>query len=152
HQIFNEWLNTLNSSDYEGVLSDFEKLVEQVADENEVNSFLWEKIKLKVDAHEEFVKIKKRRTFPWLLVAASLLLIGSLTLYIKSNGVKDVSQLSFEQRLSNDVLPGKNQAYLELADGSKIVLDESASAEILKETGVVVKKSIDGKLLYDVEG
>jgi len=152
HQVFNEWLSTLNASEYEEVLSDFEKLVEQVADEDVVSSFLWEKIKLKVEDYEQSVEIKKRKAFPWFSVAASLLLIGSLGLYLQSSKVEDISHLSFEQRLSNDVLPGKNEAYLELADGSKIVLDESASAKILEESGVVVKKSIDGKLLYDFEG
>lgn len=152
HQAFNVWLSTLDAAQYEEVLNDFEKLAGQDTDENKVSPFLWEKIRLEVEAHEKIVKTKKKKAFLWLSAAASLLLIAFSVLYLKSAKVGAVSHLSFEQRLSNDVLPGKNQAVLELADGSKIVLDESASAKIWEESGVVVKKSKDGQLLYDFEG
>lgn len=152
HQIFNSWLNTLDAAQYEEVLNDFEKLVQNGTDENDVNRSLWEKIKLDVEAHEESVKIKRKKTFFWFSVAASVLLTVSSVLYLNTNKVEDISHLSLEQRLDNDISPGKNQAILELADGSKIVLDESASAKIWEESGVVVKKSKDGQLLYDFEG
>jgi len=156
HKIFNEWLSTLDATAYEKVLDEFENLAEPFPDDRKVNSDLWEKISLKVNVHDALTTEKKETRFPWLAIVASLALITSITLYLTTNwtdnSFNDISKVPFEQRLSNDILPGKNQAYLELADGSKIILDESAPAKIWEESGVLVTKSGEGKLVYDFAG
>jgi ferric-dicitrate binding protein FerR (iron transport regulator) len=150
-EIFNAWLTKLNAAQYEEVLADFEKLTQETH-QPDVNPVLWEKIIQDVEAHEDFVKARKKKVVLWLSVAASLVLVTFGGLFFTNNHATSVSNLSFEQRLSNDILPGTNQAILELADGSKIVLDESVSSKIWEESGVVVKKTKDGRLLYDFEG
>ncbi|WP_316817665.1 FecR family protein [Pedobacter nyackensis] len=52
----------------------------------------------------------------------------------------------------NDVAPGKTGATLTLANGKKIRLDQALNGELAKEAGVVISKSADGQLIYEVKG
>ncbi|RQO74817.1 anti-sigma factor [Pedobacter sp. KBW06] len=47
-----------------------------------------------------------------------------------------------------DVPAGGNKAYLTLADGKRIVLNDAANGQLAKETGVAISKSADGQLIY----
>lgn len=51
----------------------------------------------------------------------------------------------------NDVLPGKNAATLTLANGKKIALEDAHNGELAKEAGVVITKSSDGQLIYEIK-
>lgn len=47
-----------------------------------------------------------------------------------------------------DVPAGGNKAYLTLADGKRIVLNDAANGQLAKETGVAISKSAGGQLIY----
>jgi transmembrane sensor len=47
-----------------------------------------------------------------------------------------------------DVPAGGNKAYLTLADGKRIVLNNAANGQLAKETGVAISKSAEGQLVY----
>ncbi|MNL02690.1 fec operon regulator FecR [compost metagenome] len=49
-----------------------------------------------------------------------------------------------------DVAPGGHKAILTLADGKKIVLNDLANGEVFVQPGIRVRKSEDGKLVYEV--
>jgi len=49
-----------------------------------------------------------------------------------------------------DVAPGKQNATLTLASGKKIRLSDAVNGELAKEAGVVITKSADGQLMYEV--
>jgi len=55
------------------------------------------------------------------------------------------------ERYANEVSPGTTGATLTLADGSKISLAAASSGELAKQAGVVVRKTADGVLSYEIK-
>lgn len=82
-------------------------------------------------------------------VAASILLISGVALYFYMHS----DQVDLDNSISNasNILPGTNSATLTLADGKKIKLSESANGNLAKEAGVLIVKTADGKLVYQVQ-
>ncbi|TKC64072.1 DUF4974 domain-containing protein [Pedobacter hiemivivus] len=82
-------------------------------------------------------------------VAASLLLISAIAVffYLRTEQV----ELSNSISSASSILPGTNSATLTLADGKKIKLSESANGDLAKQAGVLIVKTADGKLVYQVQ-
>lgn len=53
--------------------------------------------------------------------------------------------------LAKDIVPGKNAATLTLANGEKIVLGDARNGELAREAGVLITKTSDGQLIYEVK-
>lgn len=53
--------------------------------------------------------------------------------------------------LAKDIVPGKNAATLTLANGKKIVLGDVRNGELAREAGVLITKTSDGQLVYEVK-
>ncbi|TKC60210.1 DUF4974 domain-containing protein [Pedobacter hiemivivus] len=99
----------------------------------------------------EALGLTKRATlklWPKIAAAASVLFFLSVAFYFF------YLQPKAEQKLSHitDVSPGGNRAVLILADGSKIDLKDAKSGALAKEGNVLIKKSKDGQLIYDLSG
>ena len=97
----------------------------------------------------------KHKTIPlWLkyTAAASVALILSVGgLYFFKREKEPVSEAESQAiRYKNDVNPGGNKAMLTLADGTKISLDDVANGKIAQQSGIVINKTADGQLVYDV--
>jgi ferric-dicitrate binding protein FerR (iron transport regulator) len=86
------------------------------------------------------------------LVAASLVVIAGAGLFFWTrNGNKhDVAKTTTTTNNHNDVQPGTEKAVLTLADGSKIVLDNSSNGTIAQQGSTVILKE-DGLLAYNVD-
>ena len=54
--------------------------------------------------------------------------------------------------LANDIAPGKQGATLTLANGKKIRLADAVNGVLAKEAGVVITKSANGQLVYEIKG
>lgn len=80
--------------------------------------------------------------------AAALFLILSIALYYGGNQLNIFSNSASEYR--NDIAPGKNKALLTLADGKKIELTEALHGTVATQSGVLVSKTADGQLRYQV--
>lgn len=81
-------------------------------------------------------------------VAASLLLVlGVGGYFIAHNSIKG-DALSSRQT----ILPGRNQAMLTLANGSKISLTTAAKGQIAIQSGIRINKTADGQLVYETTG
>lgn len=79
--------------------------------------------------------------------AAIILMVASLGFYFNSSSIKpDISG----NKQVNDVAPGGNKAFLTLADGRKISLTDAANGELVKQEGLIIKKTADGQLIYTV--
>ncbi|MBB6500729.1 FecR family protein [Pedobacter cryoconitis] len=84
----------------------------------------------------------------WSAAAVAMLLL-SAGLYFrvyhpaKPDGVSDFTSV--------DIGPGTSKALLTLADGSKIVLDDSINGQIAKQSGCLVTKTADGQLVYTIQ-
>lgn len=92
---------------------------------------------------------------PWfatkwaIAVAASVLLISGIAVFFYTR--TDQTALSNSVSSAGNILPGTNAATLTLADGKKIKLSESANGRLAKEAGVLIVKTADGKLVYQVQ-
>lgn len=80
--------------------------------------------------------------------AAAILLIGSIVLYFYMSPVLKPNV----QLFAKDILPAGNQAVLTLADGKKIPLTAATTDAVIKDAGISIRKTADGKLVYEVSG
>lgn len=82
---------------------------------------------------------------------AAILLLVSVEAWILLKKESSSSQI-VKNEIRDDIQPGTNKAVLKLADGSIIDLNEINKGKIANETGIVITKVDDGKLLYTIAG
>lgn len=93
-------------------------------------------------------KANKFRPAYW--VAASLLLIGGITLLVFNTGRK-TNDASLAQQ-HNDVLPGSQKALLTLSDGSTVSLSKASNGKIAVQQGLEITKTVQGEIIYRATG
>ncbi|MEO3408105.1 FecR domain-containing protein [Mucilaginibacter sp. CAU 1740] len=76
-------------------------------------------------------------------IAAAMLLSISITFYYYRHSAQNSNALAL-----NDIAPGGNKAILTLADGSKLVLDDSKNGKLATQGKTVVQKTGSGMLSY----
>ena len=92
---------------------------------------------------------RSRKLWPRIAAAASIVLAISAGIFFYTNhSKKDVVEAG---SYTNDVAPGKQGATLTLANGRKIRLLDAANGELAKEAGVVITKSANGQLVYELK-
>jgi transmembrane sensor len=97
----------------------------------------------RLDEEAEVQKLPLR-LWPRFAAAAVLLIALSSGLFFYFNpGGSTPARIA-----KQDVPAGGNKAYLTLADGKRIVLNNAANGQLAKETGVAISKSADGRLVY----
>jgi transmembrane sensor len=93
--------------------------------------------------------VKIRKFSYWPRIAAAIALMLGFIYFFKADyfpvGNRQLSSLS-----NDDVLPGRNSATLTLANGKKIVLFDAHKGELASESGVVISKTADGQIIYNV--
>jgi transmembrane sensor len=119
---------------------------EEQPDENEqieIGERIFNNINLQIDQQE-----KKRPTkyLYRLAVAASLIAVLGFGWYL-FNERADVKKLNKSVSL---IKPGGNKAFLTLADGTKINLDQALNGTIAKQEGIKITKTADGQLVYTI--
>jgi transmembrane sensor len=92
--------------------------------------------------------LPKKSIVLWRKIAAvaALVLFGLLGIYFFA--YRTVPEPSREPAAALDILPGKVGATLTLASGKKIRLSDAASGAIAVEAGITVRKSAEGRLIY----
>lgn len=98
-----------------------------------------------------FAPKPQKRLFPVLArIAAILLVIIAVGLYFYQSKWKatDVGN----ELAAAVIEPGGNRAVLTLADGRKISLDDANVGQLAQQNGVIIRKSADGQLVYDLSG
>jgi len=80
--------------------------------------------------------------------AAALFLIFSIALYYSNEHLNIFGRYASEYK--NDVAPGKDQAYLTLANGKKILLTDSLEGTVAAESGLLISKTAKGQLRYQI--
>lgn len=81
-------------------------------------------------------------------VAAIILIISGIYLFNDNKGGAIVNI----DLLAPDIVAGKQSATLTLANGKKINLSDAANGELATEAGVVITKSANGQLIYELKG
>lgn len=88
---------------------------------------------------------------PWRKVAAAaaVLLMLSSAYYLYFHRQPTSLEIKPSQVEIQPVIePGKDRAYLTLADGRKIMLSSETTEEIAEQAGVTISKTADGQLIY----
>lgn len=86
------------------------------------------------------------RPLAW-AATATLAVCAGVYYYYSSDASFATSQQMTSARV--DVLPGGNKATLTLADGSRILLDDVKTGEVAEQSGVSVRKTDDGQVIYE---
>jgi len=81
-----------------------------------------------------------------IMAAATIVLISGISLYFYRQHMPDL--ISPKTEIVNDVRPGSNQAVLTLANGKRIVLNAAVNGEIAEQSGIRIRKTADGQLIY----
>jgi ferric-dicitrate binding protein FerR (iron transport regulator) len=91
------------------------------------------------------------RHLKWYIAAAAVLLIGVITtVFTNRVSVAPLPLIVKSNKLI--VKPGTNAATLMLANGSKILLDQSSKGVLAQQGGISIKKTAGGQLVYDLSG
>jgi len=112
--------------------------------ENDVRQDLLNKINNEITFIEK--KTKSKRT-QWLSIAASLFVIIGLGSYFLVNPNKILKNKKLAQV---SIKPGGNKAILTLDNGKQIILNEAKNGEIARQDDIVITKTEDGKLVYNI--
>lgn len=93
--------------------------------------------------------VSVKRLWLRIAVAASIVITCAVGGYYYFFSEKASTQTEFA--MTNDIVPGKNAATLTLANGKKIALADAHNGELAKEAGVVITKTGDGQLIYEIK-
>ena len=124
-----------------------------MGDENVAKDGLYSKILLEIKTRESASKriIFLRRWFVAASITLFLVASSSVFFYLKHNNSYLLTKNKTESLIKNTVAPGGNKALLTLANGSKITLDDAATGELAKQSGVKITKAANGQLVYTIE-
>lgn len=95
--------------------------------------------------------IKSRKLYPWITTAAVLCIVFSIAILYLKPGTRINQSLTSSKQI-NQISPGTNKAILTLADGSKISLSDAGNGQLAKQAGVIVTKTKNSGLVYQVIG
>ncbi|PWG82019.1 FecR family protein [Pararcticibacter amylolyticus] len=109
---------------------------------------IWNEIKNQTGITRNLPSRGVRRLVPRLALAASVLLVLSAGLYYYSGSIR---KKQYGSVYENDLSPGNNKAYLTLADGRKLLLDTASRGEIARESGIRIRKTATGQLVYQLD-
>lgn len=90
------------------------------------------------------------RLWPRIAVAVAMVTVifGGFMLYYPGLNQKHSNALVYK----NDIAPGKSGATLTLSNGRKIKLNDAQNGRLAKEAGVIITKSENGEVVYEVKG
>lgn len=118
---------------------------------NQVQQSIKQELKLAIDKdinHHALIKPKTSKL--WLKISAAAAVI-SITFGIWTyTRVAEHSKLSNDLSLAQDLPPGKNGATLTLANGKNIKLADADQGELAEEAGVLITKTSEGELVYQI--
>lgn len=118
---------------------------DDTANEQDVRNRIWQKL----SESRNVVELKPRRSYAyhWLGAAAVILMVLFAGLFfVKRDNPKPqpTSQLAKVKQ----IVPGGNKAYLTLANGTRIILDDAKKGQIAAQAGIQVSKTGNGMVVY----
>jgi transmembrane sensor len=94
------------------------------------------------------VDLKPKQSFGWLKIAAAIVVSLSIGAYFLTKNARITNNGLAKNQVAHDALPGSNKAILTLANGSKIVLDNSHNGIVAKQKNALIFKNADGQVDY----
>lgn len=153
--LYEKWLNNQCTPEELAKLnsySDDMKLLDGDWDQSvEVRGRLWRRLKKSRGiVEEEAIEQRSYLTRKFFLVRAAsiLLVIGSVLLIFKNTFHKSVVQNGSNKIAQQKIMPGGNKAYLTMANGKRIALNDTKNGLLANQSGIKVTKSKNGILVY----
>jgi ferric-dicitrate binding protein FerR (iron transport regulator) len=144
--------NTASSEEIkflESYYNTFEASEALINEENEADySYLKENIKHEVDKRIGSPNglVKKIHWFKYASAAAAVLILLFVSMYFFSRN----EERDHIARIDETIIPGGNKAVLTLASGQKIILNDAATGEIARQSGISITKTDDGQIVYSI--
>jgi ferric-dicitrate binding protein FerR (iron transport regulator) len=160
--LINKYLSNQATADEEKLLFDYYNTLQKnelkwdellLGDENVAKTELYSKILQEIKTRESAPKrivFLRSRWFVAASVALFLVVSSLLALYLRHDNSSLLTKNN-AQPFKHTVAPGGNKALLTLANGSKITLDDAATGQLAKQSGVTITKAVNGKLIYTIE-
>lgn len=138
---FNDELRALIQSE----LSDTE--IQEGYDERRWD-LVFQKVKQTVLKEDRAIKRQFKRMYKIAFAAAvALIVFGAGLFYFNQQQYVDTAV-----QYVTDIAPGKQGATLTLANGKKIALSAAGNGALTNEAGVLITKSAEGQLVYEIQG
>ncbi len=109
----------------------------------EIGQRIFNNINQQIDRQD---KRRPTRFLYRLAVAASFIAVLGFGWYLVSKR-SDIKRFN---RSADIIKPGSNKAFLTLADGTKINLDQALNGTLAKQEGIQITKTADGQLVYTI--
>lgn len=113
---------------------------------------MWNSVEENLTQHgfqsERLKPARRVSLWPRIAAAASLFIVLGMGLYFFNSNdgkVKPADQVAAE-----GIKPGGNKAFLILADGSRISLNDAANGQLAKQAGITITKAGNGQLIYTI--
>lgn len=128
----------------------------KLANEGKLDAYLTEAMNedagiTEADEAAFFAPAKTRPLWRRLVAAASVLVAVTAGGYFLSHHT-DVAKQTVHNNQPQDVLPGRNQATLTLANGQKIVLSKGLSGKLAQQGGTQIKVNGSKEIVYTASG
>jgi ferric-dicitrate binding protein FerR (iron transport regulator) len=94
-------------------------------------------------------RVTRITLWPRIAIAAAIatILFGAGLFFYSNNKQASNDTVAFK----NDVAPGRQGATLTLANGAKIRLTDAKNGELARQSGVIITKSANGQLVYEIK-
>jgi transmembrane sensor len=139
-EYYEQWYNSFNDAELE--LNHQSK-----ESEEELSKRIFTSLKEQIN-HSTSANVVKKRFYYRILAAASILFclaVGGLWLFKKYSAQQNGA-------LVQDIMPGANKAFLTLANGKRIALNDEANGRIFNQQGVQIVKTKEGEVIYQSTG
>lgn len=90
----------------------------------------------------------KKLKIQWGWAAAAVILIALGFGLYQYRAISSSGEQNYDHLAHNDIKPGGNKAYLTLANGTKISLNDIRNGQIAEQSGVSITKTANGELVY----
>lgn len=115
--------------------------------EEDVRTRIWQRL----NDNRKIVQLPSRKVgkYRWLQVAAVFVaVVFAGVFFIQRKKNHETGTVKLTNKEQKPILPGGNKAYLTLANGSRIVLDDAQNGKLATRPGVTVSKTRNGMLVY----
>jgi len=123
------------------------KLPQGDADPMLAKNAIWKVISNTTQSNPAFKPNKIFRFYKAIAVAAALIIVVGLAFYFYPQPIINRNQI-VKQEQHIDINPGGNKAVLTLGNGKQIILNDVQDGVLANESGVIIKKTKSGQLVY----
>jgi ferric-dicitrate binding protein FerR (iron transport regulator) len=117
--------------------------------EEEIYDLIWHRLSENLES-EQSGRYLYSKTF-WASAAAAILIICSASLFFMKTSKKPGETLPPETVARQVITPGGNKAYLTMANGARIALNDTKNGDLEAQSGIKITKSSNGILVYQVQ-